>query len=160
MAEASIGVEGYQAFLQKLKSFSGRIKDWSEAWPAFIKERFDIVQDKFWQARFAPLSTRYEARKLREHPFSPVLQATGRMKNAATRQGAEDSFIDAQPLSLAVGMTGRSGRIGRYHVEGTSRMPQRDFFSETEADIKRQIRPLLSEAVRIGRREGFITTTE
>jgi hypothetical protein len=82
--------------------------------------------------RFAPLSPLYAARKLRKYGPKPILVASGKMLAALKGGPGWSHKISAKELQIDLDIPYAS-----YHQDGTSKMPQRNFFMTKEGTLNK-----------------------
>lgn len=80
--------------------------------------------------RFAPLSPKYKAWKDRHYPGRPILIRTGRLLSAVT--GGPGWFHRSMPKELRIYIT---VPYSSYLQDGTSKMPQRNFFLSKDGTL-------------------------
>lgn len=105
-----------------------------------VKAIFEKQQPRAVGLRWAPLSATYAAWKEIHYPGAPILVRTGKLKRSMTEQGSEGNITLIGSTSAVFGSY---IPYGRYHDEGTQRLPKRNFSEPSErrfAIWKQQIR--------------------
>jgi phage gpG-like protein len=76
---------------------------------------------------WAPLSPAYAAQKAKRYPGQPILVATGALRDSLTRRPLGIEVLEAKAMTIGSGVD-----HGKYHQNGTDRMPQRRPVEVTE----------------------------
>jgi phage gpG-like protein len=109
---------------RELERITDRTADLTPVWDDIIDDFLRLETRQFdtqgvYSGGWSPLSPAYAARKAREFPGQPILQATGDLMRSLTRGPA---VRIVRPQSV---MFGSDVEYGRYHQAGTPNMPQR-----------------------------------
>lgn len=108
-----------------LARFSDRARDARPAWEALADrfgalERAQFASEGRYSGGWAPLSPRYGEWKAEHYPGLPILELSGDLKASLTSRPFGVEIIE--PGFMAIGS---DVDYGRWHQEGTDRMPRR-----------------------------------
>jgi hypothetical protein len=95
----------------------------------FYKTQKQILMLK-GPGQYADLTPAYKVEKEKRHGFVyPILFATGKLMASLLSREGPDAVHEIKPKSFVIGT---ADPIGEYHHKGTSKMPRRPIFDESE----------------------------
>lgn len=125
----AIDVLGEEQVSRMLDGVDYRAQDMRPVWQIIADDFYRLEEEQFaTEGRFAggwaELSPVYKAWKARHYPGKPILELTGKLKNALTTSNAPGSIYDLQRDYMMVGASRKEIPYGVYHQTGW-RSPQR-----------------------------------
>lgn len=150
------GAEIFDRAFNRIDSLS----DLRPLWPPVIEEFYLIEQEQFdtegaaGGQRWAALSDPYAARKAREFPGQPILQAEGTLMASLTDPEALDAILRPAQDELVIGTNVPYALV---HQRGSSKrnIPRRPPISFSEAQKRRLQKALQAGLVQFIRDAGF-----
>ncbi len=143
MTQVNFEVLGEKQVSQMLSRTTDKAADLGPYWlmvagflQTTIEEQFRTQGGR--SGGWAPLSDRYAADKLRRFGSSPILVATGALKESLT---GGSGFIQRQEGNESLRFGTQLG-YGVYHQSGTSKMPQRRILDLTKDDGRTMMKML------------------
>lgn len=119
-------VEGEVQIDRTLTRFADNASDATELWDA-LADRFARVERRQFDSEGAygsggwpALSPAYAAWKARAYPGKPILELTGALRKSLTSRPFGIEVITPKSLTVGSGID-----YGRYHQQGSGRLPQR-----------------------------------
>ncbi|WP_040457273.1 phage virion morphogenesis protein [Kribbella catacumbae] len=126
-----------------LARFQERPEDARPVWDA-LADRFATIErrqfkseGKYASGGWAPLSPQYAKWKAKRHPGAKILHLTGDLERSLTQRPFGVEVIERHSMAI-----GSNVPYGKYHQNGTDRMPQRRPVEFTEAERARWVRTL------------------
>jgi phage gpG-like protein len=115
-----------------------------------VEQTFNREQPRDKALVWAPLTQKYADKKFEEYGEQPLLVRTGALKDSMIKQGAAGNIT---LISSNKAVFGSTISYGKFHDEGTSKMPKRNFSEPSErrekiweGQIERHIRHDLEKA--------------
>jgi phage gpG-like protein len=125
-----------------LARFVNALEDARPAWEA-LADRFARTEARQFRTEggfsggWAPLSQEYAAWKGRHYPGKPILEREGDLKRSLTRRPFGVEVIEPGFM-----LVGSDVEYGRWHQQGTDRMPRRRPVEFTEGERRTWVRLL------------------
>lgn len=144
-----------------LERFALGAADASPAWNA-LADRFVALERRQFRSEgrafsggWSPLSPKYAAWKARHYPGKPILERTGELLRSLTERPLDVEVILPDRMVIGSAVT-----YGRYHQNGTPRMPQRRPVELSEAERREWVKVIqrfivTGKAPTVGPRGGF-----
>ena len=130
--------EVFRRMHNTFQKWSDRVGDVSGAFEKFVPY-FQDSREKWIMAgrtvdgkKFAPLSPAYKARKIKKWGRKAILVASGKMLGALTGGPGWSHKISKKTLDIELNI-----HYASYHQDGTSKMPQRNFFMTKEGTLNK-----------------------
>lgn len=135
----TLAIDGVEVVDRALARYVARLTDATPAFEDIGRQLADNNTATFAQQGqgWAPLSARYAAYKVRHFPGRPILVRTGALRDSLTQRPFGIDRVLPQS-----GTFGSAARYGRYHQQGTPRMPARPPLDVTEQTRKTMAKTL------------------